>query len=150
MKFFGYTHLANGYRSKKHSSNGPFFWRHPSLDPWEEIGAPLGCLWSNFRPWRPAWHHIAGRLAADFQLSNPQKSAQTQLDSNGVQPRCRQFDSPFASRPRNCRGPRSAKSAMPPAWRARQSSGQRIIRQRTLGMGWKMGGYHGEFNCNYL
>ena len=60
------------------------------------------------------------------------------------------FRSPFASRPRNCRGPRSAKSAMPPAWRARQSSGQRIIRQRTLGKGWKMGGYHGEFNCNYL
>ena len=71
MKFFGYTHLANGYRSKKHSSNGPFFWRHPSLDPWEEIGAPLGCLWSNFRPWRPAWHHIAADSQLIFNFQTP-------------------------------------------------------------------------------
>ena len=43
------------------------------------------------------------------------------------------------ARPRNCRGQGSARSAMPPAWRARQSSGRRITRQRTR---WDMGGYH--------
>ena len=111
-----------------------FFWRHPSLEPWEEIGAPLVCLWSNFRPWRAGCHdklHLAklmmmgpfqfdlltpyfaiaqlhpqplhgpcmapcrSRLAADFQFSNPQKSALSQLDSNGVQPRCRPFGRPL-------------------------------------------------------
>ena len=63
---------------KKHSSNGPFFWRHPSLDPWEEIGAPLGCLWSNFRlcdspaaSAAPAWHHIAADSQLIFNFQTP-------------------------------------------------------------------------------